>query len=133
MEKVKGKHIYLNFTNTDPRRAVYSYDGVHFQRFEHYQASMRKVSAFFTADSVYLAYFVPYGWDMLQERLAQWSAPSYVQMDTLGTSMMGLPIQMLTITDPAVPEDFKHRIWIHARVHPGESPPAGNWTGFWTV
>ncbi|MDD2538130.1 MAG: M14 family zinc carboxypeptidase [Bacteroidales bacterium] len=122
MEKVKGKHIYLNFTNTDPRRAVYSYDGVHFQRFEHYQASMRKVSAFFTADSVYVAYFVPYGWDMLQERLAQWSAPSYVQMDTLGTSMMGLPIQMLTITDPAVPEDFKHRIWIHARVHPGESP-----------
>lgn len=46
-------------------------------------------------------------------------------MDTLGTSMMGLPIQMLTITDPRVPEEGKNRIWIHARVHPSESP--ANW------
>lgn len=125
MEGVKGKHIYLDFQNTDPMRAVYSYDAKHYQRFEDYQASLRKVSAFFSRDTVYVAYFVPYGQELLQERLKHWTASSFVTMDTLGTSMMGLPIQMLTITDPGVPEKEKNRIWIHARVHPGESP--ANW------
>ncbi|HPW78728.1 MAG: Zinc carboxypeptidase [Bacteroidetes bacterium ADurb.Bin037] len=122
MENVAGKHIYLNFRNTDPKRAVYSYNGKDFHRFEHYQASLRKVSALFTCDTVYVAYFIPYGWDMLQQRLVQWTGLSYVTMDTLGISMMGLPIQMLTVTDPQVPEKEKDRIWIHARVHPSESP-----------
>ncbi|HQI31080.1 MAG TPA: M14 family zinc carboxypeptidase, partial [Bacteroidales bacterium] len=125
MEGVKGKHIYLDFKNTDPMRAVYSYDGKHFQRFEHYQASLRKVSSFFSRDTVYVSYFIPYGWDKLQERLRQWTASPFVVMDTLGTSMMGLPVQMLAITDPQVPEERKNRIWIHARVHPSESP--ANW------
>ncbi len=122
MENVKGKHIYLNFENTDPKRAVFSYDGTHFQRFEHYRASMRKVSALFDRDSVYIAYFVPYGWEKLQERLEAWSVPAYVRVDTLGRSMMGLPIQMLTITDPGTPDEQKNRVWIHARVHPSETP-----------
>ncbi len=125
MEGVKGKHIYLDFKNTDPMRAVYSYDGKHFQRFEHYQASLRKVSSFFSRDTVYVSYFIPYGWDKLQERLRQWTASPFVVMDTLGTSMMGLPVQMHAITDPQVPEERKNRIWIHARVHPSESP--ANW------
>ena len=125
MEGVRGKHIYLDFKNTDPMRAVYSYDGKHFQRFEDYQASMRKVSSFFSRDTVYVAYFVPYGWELLQERLKHWTASPCVAMDTLGTSMMGLPIQILTITDPLVPDKGKNRIWIHARVHPSESP--ANW------
>ncbi|MFA5661935.1 MAG: M14 family zinc carboxypeptidase [Bacteroidales bacterium] len=125
MENVKGKHIYLNFENTDPKRAVFSYDGESFQRFEHYMASMRKVSALFDRDSVYIAYFIPYGWNRLQSKLKQWTAPSYVTMDTLGFSMMGLPLQMLTVTDPKTPDDQKNRIWIHARVHPSETP--ANW------
>ncbi len=125
MENVRNKHIYLNFENTDPKRAVYSYDGKNFHRFEHYQASMRKVSAHFLDDSVYIAYYVPYGWDFLQERLVQWTASRDVVMDTLGYSMLGLPIQMLTITDRSVPDRDKNRIWIHARVHPGETP--GSW------
>jgi hypothetical protein len=91
MENVGNKHIYLNFENTDPKRAVYSYDGKNFRRFEHYQASMRKVSAHFLNDSVYIAYFVPYGWEFLQERLVQWTASHDVVMDTLGYSMLGLP------------------------------------------
>ena len=51
MDNVKGKHIYLTFKNTDPKRAVYSYDGINFERFPHYQASMRKISALFEQDS----------------------------------------------------------------------------------
>ncbi|MFA6737969.1 MAG: M14 family zinc carboxypeptidase [Bacteroidales bacterium] len=125
MDNVKGKHIYLTFKNTDPKRAVYSYDGINFERFPHYQASMRKISALFEQDSVYVAYFVPYGWERLQERLADWTATEYVTMDTLGTSMMGFPIQMLTITDSSVPACEKNTIWLHARVHPSESP--ANW------
>ncbi|NLA15394.1 MAG: carboxypeptidase family protein [Bacteroidales bacterium] len=125
MENVKGKHIYLNFKNTDPKRAVYSYDGINFERFPHYQASMRKVSALFGQDSVYIAYFIPYGWERLQERLTHWTATEHVTMDTLGTSMLGFPIQMLTITDPGVPKEDKNTVWLHARVHPSESP--ANW------
>ena len=125
MEHVKGKHVYLNFKNTDPKRAVYSYDGEEFYRFAPHEASMRKVSAYFERDSVYVAYFVPYGWERLQERLAGWVEKEYVVMDTLGYSMMGFPIQMLTITDPSVPEEEKNTVWMHARIHPSETP--ANW------
>ncbi|MFY9116046.1 MAG: M14 family zinc carboxypeptidase [Bacteroidales bacterium] len=125
MENTKGKHVYLNFKNTDPKRAVYSYDGEVFHRFAPHQASMRKVSACFEHDSVYVAYFVPYGWEHLQEQLLRWTDKPYVTMDTLGYSMMGLPIQMLTVTDLTVPDKEKNTVWMHARVHPSETP--ANW------
>lgn len=136
MEGVQGKQIYLDFAQTDPKRAVYSYDGATYTRFESSQAQMSKVSARFTRDTVYVAYCFPYNWAYLQQRIKTWSASPCVRVDTLGTSYEGLPIQMLTVTrgaqqaeangaEASRAEAGKTHIWIHARIHPSESP--GSW------
>ena len=126
MEGVKNKHIYLNFFQTDPVRPMYSYDGKHFERLEAGSAERRKVSKRFTRDTVYLAYFTPYTYDFLQERIHDWQAGGNVlALDTIGYSVRGKPLQLLTITDPSVPEAQKLRIYIHGRIHTSETP--GSW------
>lgn len=40
---------------------------------------------------------------------------------TLGLSRQGRPIQMLELTDASVPDTQKHRVWVHAAVHPAET------------
>ena len=39
----------------------------------------------------------------------------------LGRSRLGRPIQMLEITNTAVPDKGKKRVWIHAGIHPAET------------
>ena len=45
----------------------------------------------------------------------------------LGSSRQGRPIEMIEITDSSVPDSSKHRVWIHAAVHPSET------TSYFTV
>ncbi len=125
MVGVKDKHIYLNFTQTDPQRAVYSYDGATYTRFESYRAALARADEVFTQDTVYIAYSYPYTYGYLQQRLQDWLQCPDVRMDTIGYSLQGLPLQRLVITDPRVAESQKTRVWIHARTHPGETP--GSW------
>jgi murein tripeptide amidase MpaA len=83
----------------------------------------------FTEDSVYVAYYTPYNYSFLQERLAEWKLNSFTKIDTLGITDKGLPIQQITITDPSVPNANKQRVWIHARTHPGETPSSWHFDG----
>jgi hypothetical protein len=41
--------------------------------------------------------------------------------DVIGTTALGLPIRMWTITDLSVPDAGKRRVWVHAAVHPAET------------
>ncbi|MCL2739193.1 MAG: hypothetical protein FWE30_07080 [Bacteroidales bacterium] len=123
MTGVGKKHIQLLFFHTDPVRPVYSYDGRHFERFAAHEAAYRHVNRYFTRDTVYLAYYNPYTFSYLQERISQWTTSRHIiQADTIGWSKQQRPIQMLTITDPSVPACQKLRVYIHARVHSGETP-----------
>jgi hypothetical protein len=50
------------------------------------------------------------------------SHPRVRSVTTIGNSVQGRPIQLLTLTDNGVPDAGKKRVWIHSAVHPSETP-----------
>jgi hypothetical protein len=85
----------------------------------------------FSEDTVYVAYYTPYNYSYLQERIAEWDLSELVNVDTLGVTDYSLPIQQITITDPTIPNTNKYRVWIHARTHPGETPSSWHFDGLY--
>jgi hypothetical protein len=64
-----------------------------------------------------------YKYDSLLEDLAVWKTNPHVKVDSIGASVENRAIWMLTITDSTdsvAAGHKKHRIFIHARTHPGE-------------
>ena len=60
-----------------------------------------------------------YGYDSLLVDLDRWTESQFVSIDSLGASIQNRAIWELTIADN--PESSSnHRIYIHARTHPGE-------------
>lgn len=120
---VRNKVVFLHIPNTEMVRPFFSYDGIRYERFDAKENLMpQTIQAFFTRDTVYVAYFVPYTHARHLERLDAWSRSPFVVRDTIGCSGGGLPVEMITVTDPAVPDSVKKRIWMHARVHTSEAP-----------
>lgn len=123
MEGVKDKQIFLNIKNSEVIRPIYSYDGINYQRFKDveniYKGSVNKI---FERDTVYISHFIPYPYSRHKAKLLEWKEKPGVKHDTIGHSTLGLPIEMLTVTDPLVPDNEKKRIWIHGRSHPSETP-----------
>ena len=137
---VKNKQLYLNFFRTDPARPVYSFDGQYFERLQAHECLVeprqgglresRQLSVRFARDTVYLAYFVPYTLSYLQQRIAEWQATGNVTaLTTIGYSHNGRPLQMMTVTDPLVPDEQKRRIYIHGRTHTSETPSSWHLDG----
>ncbi|MDR2126627.1 MAG: hypothetical protein LBP63_07345 [Prevotellaceae bacterium] len=122
MTGAKNKYVYFNIKHTDPLRAVYSYDNFNFKRFEANEAEIRKIHKMFEADTVYIAYFIPYTNSFLQSRINKWNKHKDVNVKTFGYSLNNRPMQLLTITDTTVRDEHKYRIWIHARTHTSETP-----------
>ncbi|MEA4868228.1 MAG: M14-type cytosolic carboxypeptidase [Rikenellaceae bacterium] len=123
MEGVKGKQIFLNIKNSEAIRPVYSYDGVNFQRFETveniYKGTVNKI---FERDTVYISHFIPYPYSRHEAKLKEWKSLAGVKHEVIGHSTLGLPIEMLTVTDNSVSDVGKKRVWIHGRSHPSETP-----------
>ncbi|MEN8192438.1 MAG: M14-type cytosolic carboxypeptidase, partial [Bacteroidota bacterium] len=127
---VKDRYIKVTITNSDVNRPMYSYDNVEFIRFTESEAPVENVfQKTFEEDTVYVAYYTPYTFSYLQERLSEWSASEYVTLDTLGFTEKNLPLQEMILTDPSYPDDEKLRVWIHARTHPGETPSSWHFDG----
>ena len=125
----KNKYIYFSFRNTDPLRAVYSYDNETFQRFEANEAKLRKISKLFEKDTVYIAYFVPYTNSYLQKRIEKWQQHRDVTLTNFGYSYHNIPMQLLTVTDKTVSDENKRIIWIHGRTHTSETPSSWHLDG----
>jgi len=127
---VKDKFIRVTITSTDVNRPMYSYNNRDFTRFtESESPSLRMFQKTFTEDTVYVAYYTPYNYSYLQERIAEWKLNPFTKIDTLGITDNGLPIQQITITDPLVSDTEKRRVWIHARTHPSETPSSWHFDG----
>ncbi len=127
---VKNKNINVTFTNTDVTKAMYSYDNISFTRFSDDEVPVSgSFQKTFTQDTVYLAYYTPYTFSYLQERIKEWQTNQFVLLDTLGFTPQGLPIQELTVTDFTIPSTEKKTIWIHARTHPSETPSSWHFDG----
>ena len=130
MTGVKGKLIYLNFEDTDPLRPLYSYDNVTWERLAPCEAAFRKVSKRFERDTVYLAYYQPYTYTYMENRIAQWAGHDWVSVDTIGHSFENRPIYLMHITDEGIAPGEKKKLWVHARQHPSESPASWLADGF---
>ncbi len=127
---VRNKFIRVTITSTDVNRPMYSYNNRDFTRFTASESpSLRMFQKTFTEDTVYVAYYTPYNFSFLQERITEWKLSSYVKVDTLGLTDHGFPIQQITITDQSIPNNEKYRVWIHARTHPGETPSSWHFDG----
>ena len=69
-------------------------------------------------DSVYYAYFAPYSMERHHDLLARSLNSPLAALETLGETLDGQEIDLLTIGE-AAPE--KHALWAMARQHPGET------------
>ncbi len=61
-----------------------------------------------------------YGYDSLLNDISRWETNDYIQIQSIGQSVLGREMYELTITDFSSTKDLKHRIYIHTRTHPGE-------------
>ncbi len=123
MEGVKDKLVVLRIGGSEVVRPFYSRDGVSYRRFPaegNYPPG--SLSGLFTCDTVYVAYFIPYTYARHREKIARWSRLDCVRHKVIGRSSMGLPVDMLTITDSGYGDEGKKTVWIHARIHPSEAP-----------
>jgi hypothetical protein len=127
---VKNKFIKVRVTNSDVNRAVYSYDNRNFLTFAQSESpSMNLFQKTYERDTVYVAYYVPYNFGYLQERIAKWKQSEFVKVDTLGFTPQSFPIQEIRITDSSIPDSGKIHVWIHARTHPSETPSSWHFDG----
>ncbi|GAB3625475.1 peptidase M14, carboxypeptidase A [Pandoraea terrae] len=100
-------------------RAVASYDRVHWYRVPTaYDGTVMTVSFTPAHDSVYLAYFEPYGDDRHLALLGTAQNASRVRSRHLGQTVDGRDMTALTVGETG---DGKRVIWIIARQHPGET------------
>ena len=68
-----------------------------------------------------------YGYDSLLRDLDEWRKNPLVKVDSIGASVKGRAIWMVTVTDssdslgrPGEPDTRKRRVFMHARTHPAE-------------
>ncbi len=127
---VKEKLIKVTIENSDVNRPMYSYNNSTFVRFSATESP--KYNYFektFSEDTVYVAYYTPYNYSYLQERIGDWSNSQFVKVDTLGFTEHNFPVQEIILTDTSFPDENKLRVWIHARTHPGETPSSWHFDG----
>lgn len=122
---VKGKQIYITTEDNGVHRTSFSYDGKKWGHLPENESEWGHIGKFFKKDTVYIALFIPYTYSDNVRRIAEWEKRDGVEVDTIGYSGQGRPMQMLHITDRSVPAANKARVWIHGRIHPSETP--GSW------
>lgn len=127
---VLNRYISVRVSNSDVTRAMYSYDDDNYTRFSALESPSTNVfQKTYTEDTVFVAYYTPYNYSFLLERLDEWSENQFVKIDTLGITERNLALHEITITDESVEDSLKDHIWIHARTHPGETPSSWHFDG----
>jgi hypothetical protein len=106
---------------------VYSYDQMTWLRFADSEVtqgaadSSITVTTRFAQPTVWIARFVPYTFTDLNTYLDTLRDSPFVSRQVVGTTQLGRPMEVLTITDTSVPDAGKQRIWLHGRTHPAET------------
>lgn len=127
---VKDKFIKVVVTTSDFTRAMYSYDDKNYVRFSIEESPAKGTfQKTFEQDTVYVSYYTPYPYRMMQENLKEWEQNNYVKLDTIGFTQKLLPMQEMIVTDHTIDDSEKFNVWIHARTHPSETPSSWHFEG----
>lgn len=116
------KHNGSGLRNTLP---VYSYDDrewTHFKTSEFdASTSTLRIRLKPEGDRVWIARQPPYTTRRLSELLDGFRRHPAMKQETVGKSLGGRPLLLLTITDPKTPDKDKKVLWLMARQHAWES------------
>jgi murein tripeptide amidase MpaA len=108
-------------------RPVYSYDNVHWRHFTDAQISWDErephLTVQFTSerDHVWIAHVTPYTNKTLASLLNSFCQSPYLVVQSVGHTVEGRDMPLLTITNPNVPEKQKKVIWLMFRQHAWET------------
>jgi hypothetical protein len=140
MENVQGKTVEVELRNLAPNdfdspgerrwpntEPVYSYDNVNWERVPlsdvqcgdrntlNYRITIRPIQY-----KVWLAPIFPYTISMENDLFSAYTS-DYLDVTTLGSTPLGLDLQVATITDPSVADEGKVKVYIIAQQHSGET------------
>ena len=140
MDNVRGRELTLTMTgflpgeyndrpaphmNGEPR-PVFSHDG---ERWQHVSAmawdDQAKEGTFTLraeTDSLWVALVPPYPHARLVRLLSEIGASPHARVETVGRSVLGRELQIVTVTDIAQPDAPKKTVWLQARDHAWETP-----------
>jgi hypothetical protein len=124
MTGVAGRTVTLNMTHTQNPRPVVSVNGAPFRRTTAVEApsTSKLVLTFGAAEDVAeVAFYFPMGYQEMHDQVnARVAAGIGGTTQTIGNSFQGREMLMATVTDTAVTDTGKRRVWVHARAHAGE-------------
>ncbi len=107
----------------------FSYDREEWHRFTcrefDQEARTFRLRQIFTRDTVWIAYTIPYPLTRLERLLTEVEGHPAVRLDTLGRSVEGRPLHLVTVAEPGLPVDSRPVVWLAARQHAFES--GGSW------
>jgi hypothetical protein len=110
---------------TKDTRPVYSYDRKTWKFFENLEwvEKTTTLRLRFTAarQSIWIAHIPPYTNRDLDSLLRNLHGHPHLKKDSIGKSVGGRDILLLTVTNPAVPDRNKRVIWLMARQHAWEA------------
>lgn len=139
MDDVAGRVLTLRFCdfkgeyNDQPARAPvgasyrpwYSDDGEHWTHFAETAWDAAKDEATVTlrprGDTVWVAHVPPYPLARLSRLLDEIGRSPAARVETIGRSVLGRDLELLTVTNPEQPDLAKKTVWFIARQHPWET------------
>jgi hypothetical protein len=129
----QGRTITFHVTNasripfltstTHEAQMVYTCDGENWNRLIHhsYSDGIYTFSETFTCDEPQIATFFPFSYTRMQNFVNAVSASEWVEKSILGSSKQRRNIDLLTITNSAVPAEGKKVLYIIGRQHAAET------------
>jgi murein tripeptide amidase MpaA len=112
--------------NTVP---VFSYDGAVWERFTdcsfRKEARTFRIRHVFSRDIVWIAYIPPYTLSKLESLLSELRPHPGVRIETIGKSVEGRPLYLVSVAEPGSSEEDRPVTWIVARQHAFEA--GGSW------
>ncbi len=130
---VSGREVTFRITNADDvpflsdaiheSQLVYSYDGQNWFRLTShgYAGGTYTFTETFTANDVQIATFFPFSTGSMSDLVDTADANPWVVKTVLGSSNQGRDIDLLTVTNPAIPSVEKTVVYIVGRQHAAET------------
>jgi murein tripeptide amidase MpaA len=114
-------------------RPVYSYDGLHWTHFRDDQVTWEPKEPHLTLtftperDRMWIAHVPPYTNKDLDALLNGFRQSPFLQRQSVGKTVEGREMPLLTITNPKTPPDHKKVVWLMFRQHAWET--GSSWAG----